>query len=112
MDCSPPGSSGVGTGVGSHPLFQGIFLTQGSNLGLPALQADALPSEPPQKLIHIILDIIDNFVHYTCSFNFTWHCRALIHFFKWLHNIFFYWVVLVNFLKLLDSCRYKLFSAL
>ena len=40
MDCSPPGSSVHGdspcknTGVGCHSLLQGIFLTQGSNLGL------------------------------------------------------------------------------
>ena len=43
---------GKTTGVGCHFLFQGIFLTQGSNLGLlhcrqsPALQADSLPAEP------------------------------------------------------------------
>ena len=40
MDCSPPGSSVHGfprqnTGVGCHVLLQGIFLTQGSNPGLP-----------------------------------------------------------------------------
>ena len=40
MDCSPPGSSvhgdspGKNTGVGCHFLLQGIFFTQGSNLGL------------------------------------------------------------------------------
>ena len=40
MDCSPPGfsvhgdSPGQNTGVGSHALLQGIFLTQGSNPGL------------------------------------------------------------------------------
>ena len=40
MDCSPPGSSvhgyspGQNTRVGSHALLQGIFPTQGSNLGL------------------------------------------------------------------------------
>ena len=40
-DCSPPGSSvhgdsaGKNTGVGCHALLQGIFLTQGSNPGLP-----------------------------------------------------------------------------
>jgi len=39
MDCSPPGSSvhgntaGKNTGVGCHSLLQGIFPTQGSNLG-------------------------------------------------------------------------------
>ena len=41
MDCSLPGSSvhrdspGRNTGVGSHALLWGIFLTQGSNPGLP-----------------------------------------------------------------------------
>ena len=41
MDYSPPGSSvhgdstGNNTGVGCHALLQGIFPTQGSNLGLP-----------------------------------------------------------------------------
>ena len=40
MDCSQPGSSvhedssGKNTGVGCHSLLQGIFLTQGLNLGL------------------------------------------------------------------------------
>ena len=39
MDCSKPGftvwnSPGMNTGVGSHSLLQGIFPTQGSNLGL------------------------------------------------------------------------------
>ena len=39
MDCSLPGSSwnfpGKSTGVDCHFLLQGIFLTQGSNPGLP-----------------------------------------------------------------------------
>ena len=41
MDCSLPGSSvhgnspGKNTEVGCHALLQGIFLTQGSNPGLP-----------------------------------------------------------------------------
>ena len=40
MNCSPPGSSvhgdspGKNTGVGCHALLQGIFPTEGSNLGL------------------------------------------------------------------------------
>ena len=40
MDCSLPGSSvhgisqGKNSGVGCHALLQGIFLTQGLNLGL------------------------------------------------------------------------------
>ena len=50
MDFSPPGSSvhgdspGKNTGVSCHALLQGIFSTQKSNPGLPALL-----SEPPAK---------------------------------------------------------------
>ena len=33
----------------SLSLIQGIFPTQGSNPGLPALQADSLPAEPQVK---------------------------------------------------------------
>ena len=40
---------GKNTGVGCHFLLQGIFPTQGSNPGPPALQADSLSSEPPGK---------------------------------------------------------------
>ena len=43
---SPWNSSGQNTGVGSHSLLQGIFLTQGLN---PGLQVDFLPAEPPGK---------------------------------------------------------------
>ena len=30
------------------PFCMGVFLTQGSNPGLPPFQADSLPSEPPR----------------------------------------------------------------
>ena len=52
MGCNLPGSSvhrdspGKNTGVGCHALLQGIFLTQGLNLGLLCLlhwQAGSLP---------------------------------------------------------------------
>ena len=57
MDCNLPGSSvhgdspGKNTGVGCHALFQGIFLTQGSNLCLmsPELTRGFLPLAPPGK---------------------------------------------------------------
>ena len=45
----PWGSPSKNTRVGSHGLPQGIFLTQGSNLGLLHQQADSSPSEPPKK---------------------------------------------------------------
>ena len=40
---------GKSTGVGSHFLLQGIFLTQGSNLALLHWQTDSLVSETPEK---------------------------------------------------------------
>ena len=50
LDCSsraPPWNSpGKNTGVGSHSLLQGI------EPGSPALQADSLLSEPPEKPIN------------------------------------------------------------
>ena len=55
MHCIPPGSSvhrdspGQNTGVGSHSLLQGIFLTQGSNSGLPHCRQISSPSVPPGK---------------------------------------------------------------
>ena len=36
---------GKNTGLGCHSLLQGIFLTQGSSPGSPALQAGSLPSK-------------------------------------------------------------------
>ena len=49
MDCSPvrPLYPWDSTGVGCHSLFQGIFLTRGSNPGLPHCRQTLLPSEPP-----------------------------------------------------------------
>ena len=46
---SPWNSPGQNTGVRSFSLLQGTFLTQGSNPGLPALQAASLPAEPLGK---------------------------------------------------------------
>ena len=37
----------MNAGVGSLSILLGIFLTQESNLGPPALQVDSLPAEPP-----------------------------------------------------------------
>ena len=43
---SPWNALGQNSGVGSLPLLNGIFLTQGSNPGRsPALQVDSLPTE-------------------------------------------------------------------
>ena len=42
-------SPGENTGVDCHALLQGTFLSQESNPGFPALQADSLPAELPGK---------------------------------------------------------------
>ena len=47
MDCSPPGSS-------IHGILQARVLEWGATaFSTPALQADALPSEPPGKLVKL-----------------------------------------------------------
>ena len=48
----PWDSPGKNTGVGCHFLFQGIFLTQGSNLS-PALAGGLFTTNPPRKPISI-----------------------------------------------------------
>ena len=48
---SPWNSPGQNTGVGSLSLLQGIFPTQGSNLGLPHCRRILLPAEPQGKPI-------------------------------------------------------------
>ena len=45
---------GKSTGVGRHFLLQGIFLTQGSNPGLPHCR-QTLPSEPPGEVLLMCL---------------------------------------------------------
>ena len=67
MDCSPSrllcpwNSPGKNTGVGSHSLLQGIFPTQGSNLGLLHCRHIFffffLPSESPRKPRCIFIEV-------------------------------------------------------
>ena len=56
----PWNSPGKNTEVGSHSLLQGIFPTQGLNLGSLALQADSFPSEPAGNPIYIFFQNTDN----------------------------------------------------
>ena len=44
--------------MGCHFFLQGIFLTQGSNLGLPHCRQTLLPSEPPGKLLIASLYVV------------------------------------------------------
>ena len=56
MVCNLPGSSvhthspGKNPGVGYHSLLQGIIGDPGIKPRSPALQANSLPSEPPESL--------------------------------------------------------------
>ena len=69
MNCSLPGSShpwdfpGNSTGVGCHFLFQGIFLTQGLNRGLPhcshILYQLNYQGRPPPQTNYIIINIVN-----------------------------------------------------
>ena len=49
----------MNTGVGCHFLLQGIDPDLGTEPVSPALQADPLPSEPPEKPNHLLLVIKD-----------------------------------------------------
>ena len=88
MDCGLPkvlclwDFPGKNTGVGSHFLLQGIFLTQRSNL-LSYIAGNSLPSKPPGKpfywdIIHILI-ILLTYNLYTC------------HTFKWQFSV--YWCI-------------------
>ena len=54
---------GNNTGVDCHFLLQGIFPTQGSNLGLPHCRQMLLPSEPPGKK-----SLLKPCAHFDCIF--------------------------------------------
>ena len=74
-------SPGKNTGVSSHSLPQGIFLTKGSSwprdlTGSPALPANSLPFEPPGKpflyvMHHHIVKILCFFLLQAWAFSFT-----------------------------------------
>ena len=82
----PWNSPGKNTGVGSHSLFQGIFPTQGSNLGLPhcrwflyCLSHQRSPYIPPPKFngilyfchicfIHNLVEPCENILETSCHF--------------------------------------------
>ena len=69
----PWDSTGRNSGVGSHSLLQGIFLTQGLNLSSPTLQADSLLSEPPGKpIMHRVNSKFQISVNISGKFEFSW----------------------------------------
>ena len=84
MDCSLPHSScpGKNTGVGCHALLQGIFPTQGLNSGLPTLQADSLPAEPPGKPKDTAVDSLSLLQEIFLTQELNWgllHCRWILY---------------------------------
>ena len=102
MDCSPPGSSvhedspGKNTGVSFHAFLQGIFPTQGSNLGLLhcgwivyhlSYQKPVLNSWSDNSSIPAVLGSCASFVSSNCIFCLL-VCLVI---FSWLPDII-YWV--------------------
>ena len=70
--CQTPLSIALNTGVGCHFFFQGIFPTQGSNLGLLHFWADSLPSEPTEKLPRILHSFFNLKGFLSCHLNRSW----------------------------------------
>ena len=69
VECRPPGSTvhgdppGKNTRVGCHFLLQGIFPTQGSNLGLPHCRHTLYPLRHQRRLkIDNKLEIVNNII--------------------------------------------------
>ena len=80
--CSPWDSPGQNTGVGSCSLLQGIFPTQGLNPGLPTLQADSLPAEPPGKPKNTAVDSLSLLQEIFLTQELNWgllHCRWIFY---------------------------------
>ena len=85
VDCSLPGSCpwnspGKNTEAGCHFLLWGVFLTQGSNVGLPQLQADsfniwATRKASCHKWTHT--EFVTNYVFHVSS---CWSCTILFFF--------------------------------
>ena len=73
-------SPGESTGVGCHFILQGIFPTQGSNLGLLHGQVDSLPLRPPGKptISLIVIKII--LAHFRMKA--LCYCSFELHFFN------------------------------
>ena len=72
-------SLGKNTGVGSLPLPQGIFTTQGR---LPALQADSLPAEPQGKPRNTGVGSLSLLQHIFLIQDLNWyllHCRWILY---------------------------------
>ena len=87
MDCSSPGSSvhgdssGRNTGVGCHALLQGSF-QPGIEPRSPTLQADSLPSEPPEKPKNTGVGSLSVFQEIFPTQELNWsllHCKWILH---------------------------------
>ena len=72
----PRDSPGKNTGLGSHSLLQGIFLTQGSNPGLLAWLAESLPSESARRYTCIYVCVCVYIYIYTHSIKWASLCEV------------------------------------
>ena len=64
-------SPGKNTGVGSHPLLQGIFPTQGLNLGLlhcrQILYSVSHQGSPTISIYYLVLLLLYHYMHLLCA---------------------------------------------
>ena len=74
----PWDSPGKNTGVGCHFLLQGIFLTQGSNPGLPHCRQTLIISAPPGKPLWE-LNVIVFPEWFMLTFSWSWHSFSGLH---------------------------------
>ena len=119
--CQTPPSmrfSSKNTGVGCHSLLQGIFLTQGLNLGLLCLlhcQEDSLPLAPHGKpILHVITKLTRHIGETTLRLRKLWIIKedlwklkiGNLLFWSELYKLLYTLNVLYN--KLSSKCIYKM----
>ena len=122
MDCSPSrllcpwDSPGKNTGVGCHPLPQGIFPTQGSNpclLYLPALAGGFSSTSTTWEAPYICINTyIGRYLSRTINIHIK--CRSLYNKLckvwpmDWLVAALYYWFVLASSLKISELLEVRL----
>ena len=74
-ECETPDKN---TGVACHSLLQRIFLTQGSNLGLPCCRQISLLSKPQGSLLHHLPSYLSIDSH---LYPYLWVLYVSLHFF-------------------------------
>ena len=94
MDCSPPGSSVMGFPrqgywSGSHLLLQGIFQTQGSNLGLLHCRRIIYRLSHQGSPWLTLLSITSKSIHVAANGIISFFFMTMLYSIVYMHHIFF-----------------------